>query len=114
MGIWFYYFYRLLNEFYKGSLYTIASNLEDNDFKHLMLEFSTVNLVIIIKKDPYPYEWVDSYEKFRYTSLPEKKYSYLSLRDGKRDRSDGHISHEQYQYLQNVSDIFNVIFGGFS
>ena len=31
----------------------------------------------------------------------------FSLRGGKRDRSDGHISDEQYQYLQNVWDIFN-------
>ena len=29
------------NEFYKGSLDTVASNLEDNDFKHLMVEFPT-------------------------------------------------------------------------
>ena len=36
-----------------------------------------------------------------------KKYFYSSLRDGKRDRSDGHISDEQYQHLQNVWDIFN-------
>ena len=50
---------------------------------------------------------VGSYEKFKHTSLPEKKYFYSSLRDGKRDRSDGHISDEQYQHLQNVWDIFN-------
>ena len=31
----------------------------------------------------------------------------LSLRDGKRNRNDGHISDEQYQHLQNVWDIFN-------
>ena len=29
------------------------------------------------------------------------------MRDGKRDRSNGHISDEQYQHLQNVWDIFN-------
>ena len=39
--------------------------------------------------------------------MPEKKYFYSSLRDGKRDRSDGHISDEQYQHLQNVWNIFN-------
>ena len=50
---------------------------------------------------------VGSYEKFKHTSLPEKKYFYSSLRDGKRDTSDGHISDEQYQHLQNVWDIFN-------
>ena len=47
----------------------------------------------------------DSYEKFKYPFLPEKKYCYSLLRDGKRERSDGNISNEQYQYL--VWDIFS-------
>ena len=50
---------------------------------------------------------VDSYEKFNYEQLPPKKYFYSSLRDGKRDRSNGHVSDEQYQHLQNVWDVFN-------
>ena len=36
-----------------------------------------------------------------------KKYCYSSLRDGKKDRSDAHISNEQDQYLQSVWDIFH-------
>ena len=44
------------NEFYKGSLDTIASNLVDTD----------------VKQDAFPYAWVDSYEKFKYLSLPSK------------------------------------------
>ena len=39
---------------------------------------------------------------------PPKKYFYSSLRDGKRNRSDGHISNEQYLHLKNVWNIFNV------
>ena len=31
----------------------------------------------------------------------------LLLRDDKRDRSNGHISDEQYQHLQNVWNTFN-------
>ena len=53
------------------------------------------------------YEQVDLYEKFEHPSLTEKKYFYSSLKDGKRDRSNGHISDEQYQHLQNVWDTFN-------
>ena len=53
-------------------------------------------------------EWmVDSYEKFKDPSLPEKKYFYWSLKDGKRDKSNGHICDEQYQQLENVWDTFN-------
>ena len=36
-----------------------------------------------------------------------KKYFYSSLRDGKRDRSNGHITNEQYQHLKNVWDTFS-------
>ena len=57
---------------------------------------------ILKRKGAYPYEWVDFYEKFKYPTLPEKKYFYSSLKDGKRDESNGHISDEQYQHLQNV------------
>ena len=95
------------NEFYKGSLDTIASNLEDNDFKYLLSEFPIDKLEILKRKDAYPYEWVDSYEKFNYPSLPPKKCFYSSLEDGKRDKSDGHISDEQYLHLKNVWSTFN-------
>ena len=96
-----------LLQFYDGSLDTFASKVNNEDFKHLTLEFGIDKLEILKRKYTYPYEWVDSYEKFKHPSLPEKKYFYSSLKDGKRDRSDGHISDEQYQHLQNVWDIFN-------
>ena len=59
------------------------------------------------RKEAHPYEWVDSYEKWKHPSLPERKCFYSSLRDGKRDDNHGHISNEQYLHLQNVWDIFN-------
>ena len=39
---------------------------------------------------------VDFYEKFKHPSLPEKKYFYSLLKDGKCDKSNGHICDEQY------------------
>ena len=48
------------------------------------------------RKDAYRYEWVDSFEKFKYQQFPSKECCYSSLKDGKRDKSDGHISDEQY------------------
>ena len=95
------------NKFYKGAFDTLASNLEDIDFKYLMSEFPTDKLEILKRKDAYPYEWVDSYEKFNYPSLPPKECFYSSLRDGKRDRSGGHISNEHYLHLKDVWDTFN-------
>ena len=95
------------NEFYKGALDTLASNLEDNYFKYLMSEFPLDKLEILKRKDAYPYEWVNSYEKFNYPQLPPKECFYSPLRDGKKNRSDGHICNEQYEDLKNVWDIFN-------
>ena len=94
-------------QFYKGSLDTLASNLNNKDFKHLTSEFGIDQLEILKRKDAYPYEWVNSYEKFKYPTLPKKKHFYSSLKDGKRNRSNGHISDEQYEHLKNVWDIFN-------
>ena len=87
-------------QFYNGSLDTLALNLNNEDFKYLTSEFGIDKLEILKRKDAYPYEWVDSYEKFKHSSLPEKKYFYLSINDGKRNKSNGHIFNEQYSHLQ--------------
>ena len=50
---------------------------------------------------------VDSCEKFNYLSFPSKECFYSSLKDGKHDGSDGHISNEQYWHLKNIWDTFN-------
>ena len=95
------------NQFYKGKLDNHASNLEDKDFKYLLSEFSIDKLELLKGKDAYPYEWVDSYEKFNYQELPPKECFYSSIKDGKRDNDNGHISNEQYLHLQNVWNTFN-------
>ena len=60
-------------QFYSSSLDTLASNLDNEDFKYLVSEFGIDKFEILKRKDAYPYEWVDSYEKFKYPSLSEKK-----------------------------------------
>ena len=95
------------NQFYKGSLDSHTSNLEDRDFKNLLSDFPADKLEILKRKDPYQYEWVDSYEKFNYHELPPKECFYSSLKDGKRDKSAGHISDEEDLHLKNVWKEFN-------
>ena len=63
-------------QFYKGSLDTLASNLNNEDFKHLTSEFDIDKLGILKRKDAYPYEWVNSYEKLKYWTLPKKKNTF--------------------------------------
>ena len=47
-------------QFYKVSLNTLESNLNNEDFKHLTQEFGIDQLEILKGKDSYPYEWADS------------------------------------------------------
>ena len=63
-------------QFYNGSLDTLASDLNNEDFKYLISEFGIDKLEILKRKDTYPYEWVESYKKFNYQSLPEKECFY--------------------------------------
>ena len=72
-----------------------------------MSEFPIDKLEILKRKDAYPYEWVNSCEKFNYQELPPKECSYLSIDDGKRGNGDGHVSEEQYLLLKNVWNTFN-------
>ena len=43
-------------QFYNGSLDTLESNLEDEDFKQLTSEFAIDKLEILKRTDAYPYE----------------------------------------------------------
>ena len=94
-------------QFYNSSLDNLASYLNNEDFKYLVSEFGIDKSEILQRKDAYPFEWVDCYEKFKHSSLPDKKYFDLSINDGKRNKGNGHISNEQHSHLQNVWDIFN-------
>ena len=67
-------------QFYNCSLNTLASNLKDEDFKHLNSEFGNDKLEIIKRKGAYPYEWVKMHilmngflSRFKHLSLSEKK-----------------------------------------
>ena len=45
-------------QFYNSSLDTLASNLNNEDFKYLVSEFGINKLEILRRKGTYPYEWV--------------------------------------------------------
>ena len=63
-------------QFYNSSLDTLASNLEDNDFKYLTSKFGIDKLQILKRKNLYPYEWVDSYENLN-THLYLRKNTFI-------------------------------------
>ena len=56
---------------------------------------------MLLRKGVYPYEYMDSWEKFDETTLPPKEafHSNLNLED---------ISNEDYAHAQKVREIFEI------
>ena len=53
------------------------------------------------QKGIYPYDYMDSFNKFNDTQLPNKKDFYSIL-------NNEHITHEQYNHAQNVWNTFDL------
>ena len=83
-------------QFMNSSLDKHVKNLSDEDFKYLVEEFGFENLELSKQKGAYPYEYVNSFERFNEEKLPARRYFYSSTRDGKISDdgkiSNGHIS----------------------
>ena len=58
-------------------------------------------VVLLLKKGVYPYEYMDSWEKFEETSLPDKKdfHSKLNSED---------ISDYDYEHAKKIWDVFEI------
>ena len=48
--------------------------MSDRDFKYLVEEFGSKNLELLKQKGAYPYEYMNSFERFNEDKLPGKKY----------------------------------------
>ena len=81
-------------QFMNSSLDKLVKNLSDEDFKYLG-EFGSKNLELL--KRAYPYEYMNSFERFNEEKLPARKYFYSSKQDGDDGKiSDGHKSVKDY------------------
>ena len=59
-------------QFMNSVLDALVKNFSDNDFKHLLQEFASEYLKLVKQKGVYPYEYMDSFEKFFDDKLPDK------------------------------------------
>ena len=66
-----------------SSLDKLVKNLSDKDFKYLIEEFGSKNLELLKQKGTYPYEYMNSFERFDEEKLPARKDFYSSIKDGK-------------------------------
>ena len=68
----------------------------------IMHQFCNVDpnkLFLLLRKSPYPYEDMDSWEKFEETTIPPKKAFYSNL------NLEG-ISDSDYEHVQKISELF--------
>ena len=90
----------------------LVKNLVDEDFKYLVKEFGSENLELLKQKGAYPYEYMNSFERFNEEKLPARKYFYSSTKDGKIGDdgkiSDGHISVKDYLTCEKTWDKFEM------
>ena len=84
----------------------------DKDFKYLVEEFGSEKLELLKQKDAYPYNYMDSFERFDEEKLCDKKCFYSSFKDGKADddgkKLDRHISSEAHLMYQKIWDEFGM------
>ena len=70
-------------QFMNSSLDKLVKNLSDNDFKYLTEEFGSKNLELLKQKGAYPYENMNSFERFSEEKLPDKKCFFSSTKKRK-------------------------------
>ena len=73
-------------QFMNSSVDKLVKNLSDEDFKYLVEEFGSENLELLKQKGVYPYEYLNSFERFNKEKLPARKYFCSSTKDGKNIR----------------------------
>ena len=99
-------------QFMNSSLDKLVKNLSDEDFKYLVEEFGSENLELLKQKGDYPYEYMNSFERFNEENIPARKIFYSSTKDtktGDDDKiSDGHISIKDYLTCGKIWDKFNM------
>ena len=84
-----------------SGLDALVKNLSDNDIKYLSQEFSGDLLELAKQKGVYPYEYIDSFEKFSEDRLPDRYEFYNSLKDGC-------INEKDYLHAVNVWNKFKM------
>ncbi|XP_053380054.1 uncharacterized protein LOC123531918 [Mercenaria mercenaria] len=92
-------------QFLPTSLETLVDNLAQDGleaFQHVLSE--TVNnedAGLLLRKGVYPYEYMDSFDKFDQSHLPPREQFYSTIKQE-------HISNEDYEHAQTVFKMFNM------
>ena len=72
-----------------------------NNLKYTLEEFKGTQLHLMSNKGVYPYDYMNSFEKFNQTKLPTKEQFYSVL-------NDQHITNDEYDHAKKVCKAFNI------
>ena len=87
-------------QFMSSSLEKLVSNLPKESLKYTSQKFKGKKLDLMSQKGVYPYDFMDSFDKFK-EKLPSKEDFYSIL-------NDEHITDKDYQHAQTVWDTFSL------
>ena len=88
-------------QFMSSSLDKLVSNLPKEALKYTSEEFTGKELSLMSQKGVYPYDHMDSFEKFDQTELPTKDQFYSIL-------NDQDITNDEYNHAKKVWKTFNI------
>ena len=88
-------------QFMSSSLDKLVSNLPKDDLIYTSKAFKGKRLDLMSRKGVYPYDFMDSFEKFDQTELPNKDQFYSIL-------NDQHITDDEYDHANKVWNTFMI------
>ena len=88
-------------QFMSSSLHKLVSNLPRKLLIFTLQEFQDKKLDFMSKKGVYPYDYMDSFDKFNEKELQKQEDSYSIL-------NDDHITDDAYQHAHNVWNTSNL------
>ena len=88
-------------QFMSSSLDKLVSNLQKDDLIYTSQAFKGKRLNLTSQKGVYPYDFMDSFEKFDQTELPVKKHFYSIL-------NDQDITDDEYDHAKKVWKTFKI------
>ena len=88
-------------QFMSSSLDKLVSNLPKDDLIYTSKAFKGKRLDLMSQKGVYPYDYMDSFEKFNEKELPTKDQFYSIL-------NDQHITDDEYNHAKEVWNTFMI------
>ena len=88
-------------QFMSSSLDKLVNSLPDEALKYTKAAFQNDQFQLMKQKGVYPYDFMDSFQKFDKTELPNKEDFYSIL-------NDENITDDQYNHAKEVWNTFNL------